>query len=159
MRKPIKIGLFSAILALVLDQASKFWLVSLLQPEHKEIALLPFFKLVMWWNKGISFGMFAQHETSAKWVLIAIALAILAFLFRWLLQAENQLVGLGIGLVMGGAIGNVIDRLHWGAVADFFYFYYKDWYWPAFNVADSTIFIGVVLLCWDGFKHKSGAEQ
>ncbi|MCH2547093.1 MAG: signal peptidase II [Alphaproteobacteria bacterium] len=146
------LGMAVALIALVLDQISKLWLV-----DHMELAkiengieILPFFKLVMVWNYGVSFGMFsAVGDDSRRWLLIAVAAVITAIMFVWLWKSHTKLLSLALGLVIGGAIGNVFDRLRWGAVADFFYLHYDEWYWPAFNIADSAIFIGVVLLCWD----------
>lgn len=146
-----RIGLLCAFTAFVADQLSKLWLVDYFHLAEVQggIDVLPFFKLVMVWNYGISFGMFSDDGMGRRWILIAVALAITAIMLRWLWKSRNGLLSLALGLVIGGALGNVVDRLRWGAVADFFYFHYEEWYWPAFNIADSAIFIGVVLLCWE----------
>lgn len=145
----------TGLITLLADQISKWWFIYELRLPDREIILLPFFKLVMVWNYGVSFGMFADKAESQKWLLSGLALAIIAVLLYWLKSAENKLVALGVGLVVGGAIGNVIDRMRFGAVADFFYLHYEDFYWPAFNIADSAIFIGVVLLCWESMVNGS----
>ncbi len=145
----------TSLITLLADQISKWWFIYELRLPDREIILLPFFKLVMVWNYGVSFGMFADKAESQKWLLSGLALAIIAILLYWLKSAENKLVALGVGLVVGGAIGNVIDRMRFGAVADFFYLHYEDFYWPAFNIADSAIFIGVVLLCWESMVNGS----
>lgn len=149
--RQLRLGLIVAVVAFVLDQLSKLWIVDLmhLADNRAGIEILPFFKLVMVWNYGISFGMFADAGDTRRWGLIAVALAITVLMTVWLWKSRHGLMSLALGLVIGGALGNVIDRLRWGAVADFFYLHYEDWYWPAFNIADSAIFIGVVLLCWD----------
>jgi signal peptidase II len=151
-KRHLMLGLAYALIAFVVDQASKLWFVDHLKLAETEggIEVLPFFKLVMVWNHGISFGMFASaDDASRRWMLIGVATVITAIMLVWLWKARYGLLSLGLGLVIGGAVGNVVDRLRWGAVADFFYFHYEEWYWPAFNIADSAIFIGVVLLCWD----------
>ena len=151
-RRYFRLGLVYAAIVFLVDQASKLWFVDHLKLADIEggIEVLPIFKLVMVWNYGISFGMFSNgDDASRRWILMAVAAIITIFMLIWLWKARDGMLALGLGLVIGGAIGNVVDRLRWGAVADFFYFHYEEWYWPAFNIADSAIFIGVVLLCWD----------
>lgn len=143
-------GILFAMAVLLLDQVSKELLVTRLGANGEQsIEILPFFKLVMVWNQGISFGMFSHSGDMRKWLLIGLALSITLFMLTWLWKVHGWLLTSALGLVIGGALGNVIDRLRWGAVADFFYFHYEKWFWPAFNIADSAIFIGVVLLCWE----------
>lgn len=157
--RQLRIGLLVAVLAFFLDQLSKLWIVDHLRLADIEggIELLPIFRLVMVWNYGISFGMFADGGDMRRWLLIGVALAITAVMVVWLWKSRHGMMSLALGLVVGGALGNVIDRLRWGAVADFFYFHYEKWYWPAFNIADSSIFIGVVLLCWDSIVNPEKA--
>lgn len=145
-----QIGLILAGVTLVLDRLSKWWLIYVFEmPRRLEVELTSFFKLVMWWNRGISFGMFRTGSETGRWILIALAGGIVIILLRWLLRIDRMLAAVGLGLVLGGAIGNIYDRLIYGAVADFFYFHVGDWYWPAFNVADMGISIGVVALLVD----------
>lgn len=137
-----------ALGGLIADQASKWWMLDKVGiASRPPIEITSFFNLVMVWNKGISFGMFAGQE--AAWFLIIMALVIVAVLLVWLARCRERLIAAAIGLIVGGALGNVIDRLRFGAVADFFDFHLMGYHWPAFNIADSLIFIGVVLLCWD----------
>ncbi|MBM3616989.1 MAG: signal peptidase II [Alphaproteobacteria bacterium] len=144
------LGLVLALVIFIADQASKFALVDLLvEKGNAGIDVLPFFKLVMVWNQGISFGMFSDSGEMRKYLLIGMALAITALMVGWMWRAQTRLLTTALAFVIGGAIGNVIDRFRWGAVADFFYFHHGEWFWPAFNIADSAIFIGVVLLCWE----------
>lgn len=151
-------GLLFALLIFIADQASKLLLVDRLL-HGEEIQVLPFFKLVMVWNAGISFGMFSQSGDLRRWLLIVVALVITVVMFCWLWKARNRLLSTGLGFIIGGALGNVVDRLRWGAVADFFYFHYETWYWPAFNIADSAIFIGVVLLCWESIVNPENPPK
>jgi signal peptidase II len=110
------------------------------------LPVLPFFDLVMVWNKGITFGMF-NHETDyGPMILAALALAISLFFFFWLFRTKSPIQGLGIAMVIGGALGNTVDRLRFGAVIDFLDFHALGWHWPAFNLADSCIVVGIALL-------------
>jgi lipoprotein signal peptidase len=141
----------TAALGLAADQGSKWALIhGLGLHEHDRIVLLPVFDLVMWWNRGVSFSLF---DTGAAWgpYLFSLAsLAIVALLVVWLSRTTSRIVAVAIGAVIGGALGNVIDRLRFGAVADFFYAHIGPYGWPAFNVADSLIVLGVAILVLDG---------
>ncbi len=116
-------------------------------PAGTSVELLPFFNLTMVWNEGISFGMF--HGTGI-WLLVGLSLIITAVFSVWLTRATGWLQATSLALVIGGAIGNVIDRLRFGAVADFFDFHIGSWHYPAFNVADCGIVVGIALLVLDG---------
>lgn len=133
---------------LILDQLSKAWLLFHVgMIERPPIEVTSFFKLVMVWNEGISFGMFSRSTMAfMPWVLIGLALAVAFWLVRLARRSSARIERLGYALVVGGALGNVIDRVRFGAVADFFYFHIGDLGWPAFNVADAAICIGVGLL-------------
>ena len=147
-KRMVRIGLLAATLALALDQLSKWLMLDWVDIAGRPpIEITPFFNLVMVWNKGVSVGLFAGHDQ--PWALTAISFAICAVLLGWLWRAENRWVAGALGLVIGGALGNAIDRIRFGAVADFFDFYIENLHWPAFNIADSCIFIGVVVLCID----------
>lgn len=138
-------GLFVTLGVIFLDQWSKWWVVSmLLTPEAPILEVFPFFHIVLVWNHGISFGMFAAFRQPV--ILVGISLVVIGILLVWLHKNTSVLVSAGLGLVMGGAMGNVWDRLHYGAVVDFLDFSLGEYHWPAFNIADSAIFIGVVLL-------------
>lgn len=134
--------------ALVLDQLTKWYILERTDlPFFGVYTVTPFFNLAMVWNKGVSFGLFAAHDQ--PFILVGISLVIVAVLARWLVTARSRWISGATGLVIGGALGNVIDRLRFGAVADFLDFHAFGYHWPAFNVADSAIFIGVVILCAD----------
>ena len=140
------IGLGIAAVVLVLDQITKWVILEMVMQPPRTIEVTGFFNLVMVWNRGVSFGLFANEAEATRWVLIAVALAITAALVVWLRRADRGLLVVAIGLVIGGAVGNVIDRLQYGAVADFLDFHLLGYHWPAFNIADSAISIGVVLI-------------
>lgn len=116
-------------------------------PPGTSIELLPFFNLTMVWNEGISFGMF---QGSGVWILVSLSLAITIIFSIWLMRAQGWLQAVSLALVIGGAVGNVLDRLRFGAVADFFDFHVMGWHYPAFNIADCAIVIGIALLVLDG---------
>ncbi|MFO1243436.1 MAG: signal peptidase II [Rickettsiales bacterium] len=144
-------GLSAIIIAA--DQLVKHWLVVLMQSHpHEALAITPFFNLVMVWNRGISFGMFAGDD--ARHILIGMTSVIVVALCLWLWRATEKHIWVPLGLIIGGATGNVIDRVRWGAVADFFDFHLAERHWPAFNVADSAIVVGVILLLWMSFFSK-----
>jgi signal peptidase II len=146
----MKLGLAVAGAALVLDQLTKLYFYDLLvESGRRVIEVLPFFNLVTVWNYGISFGMFNNGSAGASIIFVVLAVAIVAALLLWLRSANHPLVSTALGLVIGGALGNVIDRLRFGAVFDFLDFHLGGWHWPAFNVADAAISVGVVLLCID----------
>ncbi|MDX1484651.1 MAG: signal peptidase II [Alphaproteobacteria bacterium] len=140
-------------MVLILDQASKWWIVNELMAPPRVIEVTPFFNIVMVWNRGITFGLFGDASEAGRWVLTVVSLAIVAVLSVWMLRVNRPWVASALGAVIGGAIGNVIDRLYYGAVADFLDFHLGDWHWPAFNIADSAIVVGVAILMLDAFIH------
>jgi signal peptidase II len=146
---PVRLGLLVAALVFILDQISKWIVVYVIMDPPRVIVLGPFLDIVMAWNRGVSFGMFNQESIWNAPILSLLALAISAFLLKWLWKSEGTWVPLAIGLIVGGALGNVLDRVRFGAVADFLYFHIDSLYWPAFNVADSGISVGAVMLVWD----------
>lgn len=157
-----------ALAMLVADQASKWWILRVLYgfdgeisraSWHPPIDITPFMKLVMVWNRGVSFGI---ANTAGDWqpvVLTLLALVIVGVLINWLRRTADRWAILAIGAIIGGAIGNIIDRIRFGAVADFFHFYIGDYAWPAFNVADSCIVIGVMILLWRSLVQPSADRQ
>lgn len=148
----IRLGLIAAMLVLVADQLSKLYFLDLMQRNPGGIVMTPFFNLVMVWNTGVSFGLFQEDTPLRSWILIGVAVAVLVWLGLWLWRAQHRLAALALGVIIGGAIGNIIDRVRFGAVFDFLDFHAFGWHWPAFNVADSAIVIGVLLLLVDGFR-------
>lgn len=144
-------GLIVAVVVVVLDQASKWWILEqVMQPVPHVVEVTSFFNLVLVWNFGVSFGTFAGGGALMPYILSAIAAVIAVCLILWLRQAERRLIALALGFIIGGAVGNVVDRLMHGAVVDFLDFHLAGWHFWAFNVADSGISVGVVLLLIDG---------
>ncbi len=162
-------GLILAAVIIVLDQISKWWIVErVMRPEGVldtpffspvRIEVLPFFDLVMAWNRGVSFGIFNNGGQWNAVLLSVLSVAIAIGLLVWMRKAENRLVVLALGGIIGGALGNVIDRVRWGAVADFLDVHVMGYHWPAFNLADSAISVGAVLLVLDALFTKSSSTK
>jgi signal peptidase II len=142
-------GYLIAIGVSLIDQGMKWWILNNIMQPPRIIPLTSFFNLVLTWNNGISFGLFNNNGDYNALILSILALAIVIFLHFWLIKAETNYIAIGLGLIIGGALGNVIDRLIHGAVIDFLDFYISSFHWPAFNVADSCITIGAVILIFD----------
>jgi signal peptidase II len=155
-----RLALVAMIGAIVLDQASKIWLIGKLA-GGRVIEVTPFFKLVQVWNHGVSFGMFNHHDNPAtqRSILVLLTVAIILGLLQWLKRTEKKRLGFALGLIIGGALGNLLDRFHYGAVADFLYFHLGQYYWPAFNLADSCIVIGVGLILLDSAAVKDKSAR
>jgi signal peptidase II len=155
--KPRDIGLAVASIALVLDQTTKLFMLYgvglfYFRPGQR-IPLLPFFNLVMVWNPGISYGLFPAHGPLQVTLLILATLAIVGWLGWWLFRTDSRLTAAGLGLAIGGAIGNnLIDRPVYGRVADFFHFYLGRFDWYVFNVADAAITFGMIALLYEALK-------
>jgi len=148
-RQMLRLGLLFSLLLVVADQLTKILAMNTLLAGGKAIEVAPFLNLVVVWNRGVSFGLFSHDWAGAPWVLSAVAVAIVVLLCFWLARAQRRLTALALGAVIGGAIGNVIDRARFGAVYDFVDLHYAGWHWPAFNLADSAITLGVVALLVD----------
>lgn len=147
-------GLASAAGALLLDQASKLTLLYGFGFKdfhgNQSVQVLPFFNLMMVWNRGVSYGLFPASGRVGSFALVFLALLAVAGLGWWLWNANRPVLAAGLGLVIGGAIGNnLIDRLIYGKVADFFHFYVFGYSWYVFNVADAAITFGVIALLYD----------
>lgn len=143
-----RFGVACAVAAFALDQGSKA-IVLAFPTLAAGVEVLPFFDLVRGQNSGVTFGMF---RGAPWWVLALLALAIVAALSVWLWRAQNLLVAAALGQLIGGALGNVLDRLRHGAVTDFLDFHLGAYHWPAFNLADVAVVSGVALLLLDGFR-------
>jgi signal peptidase II len=154
---PAHFGFAVAAAVLLLDQACKAlflyglgWIATLGQPlNDKHIEVLPFFDLVMVWNKGISYGLLQADSAFERWLLAFFALGITGFLIWWLRGIKDTRLALSLGLIIGGALGNVIDRILYGAVADFFYLHAFGYGWYVFNIADTAVVMGVVIMGLD----------
>ena len=135
------------------DQWVKIRIVDYFQQGQPTIPLTPFWTIILTWNHGISFGLL--QGIIGRWVLSAIGLLITGGLLVWLKHAQTQLQALSLGLIIGGAIGNLIDRFWHGAVVDYLLFHSHGFYFPAFNIADAAISIGVALLFYEHFLLSS----
>lgn len=157
----IRLGLLVALGVTVIDQFSKHLLKSLLVHQPGGMEVIPgFFNLVIVWNRGVSFGMLGGDGALPPWVLSMVSVVISIALFLWLRRVTLRWSAIAIGLVIGGAVGNVIDRALWGAVFDFADFYIGTWHWPAFNVADAAIVLGVAALLLESlFRPGPGSAQ
>ncbi len=144
-KKIAGIGLIIAIVVIVIDQLSKLSILALLK-DVGSVNVLPFFDLTLIYNKGISFGMISGGSNLELIIISAITLAIVAVLTRWLTKTDSKYKATCIGLIIGGAFGNAIDRFSHEGVVDFIDLYVGKYHYPAFNVADSCICIAVVLL-------------
>lgn len=149
---PLRTGLIALGLTLVLDQLSKWWILTVTMVPPQIIPVTDFFNLVLVLNRGVSFGIFGDGADWVPWALTAFALGLSVVLSVWLWRAQNRILGLGLGLIIGGALGNVIDRVRFGAVVDFLDIHVAGWHWPAFNIADAGITVGVVFLLLDSLK-------
>jgi signal peptidase II len=147
-------GALAAVLVIILDQLSKWVILTQVMDPPVAISVLPIFDLVLAWNRGVSFSMFTSDSAQAPYFLAGFAILVAGLLGFLLARVKAPLPAAGLGLVIGGALGNVIDRLRFGAVVDFLYFHYAGWGWPAFNLADSAITVGVGLLLLDGLFGK-----
>ncbi|MFN3884787.1 MAG: signal peptidase II [Rhodocyclaceae bacterium] len=137
----------------VADHVSKAWMLATFH-LHESVAVTSFFNLVLVMNPGASFSFLADAGGWQKWFFIALALAISTWLAVMIRRhARERLMPTALALILGGALGNVIDRVRFGAVVDFLDFHLGGWHWPAFNVADSAITIGVILLLWQQLRH------
>ncbi len=154
----LRLGLLVAAVVVIADRMVKWWAIDALADTPYGVEILPFFNLVLVENRGISFGMFGGG-TLPPLLLAAVALAVTLALVIWLRLVETRLLAAAIGLVIGGALGNVIDRFRYGAVVDFLDLHWDDFHWPAFNLADAAISVGVVVLLMDALligheRHK-----
>lgn len=141
-----------SLLAIVLDQGSKLIIDSSMQ-LYQSIPVLPFFKITYVHNTGAAFSFLSEAGGWQRWFFAGLALGISIIIAVWLsrLQKHETLLAIALSLVLGGAIGNLIDRLAYGYVIDFLDVYYGTWHWPAFNIADSAITLGVALMLLESF--------
>jgi signal peptidase II len=145
-----KLAVVTIVAVIVLDQLTKWFFYDYLVTEGRRfVEVLSFFNLVTVWNYGVSFGMFNSGSAASAWIFALLALGIVALLVYWLWRSARMVPVLALSLVIGGALGNVIDRFRFGAVFDFLDFHAFGWHWPAFNIADAGITVGVAVLFVD----------
>jgi signal peptidase II len=148
--------------AALIDQLYKAWMIGVFDSETvRKFTLTPFFDVVMVWNRGISYGLFKQDSDAGRWALVAFSLVAVVILAVWAGRLHSRLAAAGLGLIAGGALGNAIDRIRFGAVADFFSFHVGSFNWYVFNLADVAIVLGVMWLLLDSLLvgHKSAEKQ
>jgi signal peptidase II len=143
--------LWLSALVVVADQISKFWIMAHFE-DYEVLTIWPVFNLTLVYNTGAAFSFLSDAGGWQRWFFIAVGIVVSAVMALWLghLRREERLTAYGLALVIGGAIGNLIDRIWLGKVVDFLQWHWQDWYWPSFNLADSAITVGVALLLIDG---------
>ncbi len=147
-----------ATFVVLLDQASKAWVLASFR-YMESLVVTPFFNLVLVYNSGAAFSFLAGAGGWQKWFFVVLALGISLWLLSLLRQhAGERLLPLALSLILGGAIGNVIDRLRFDAVVDFLDLHLAGYHWPAFNVADSAITVGVLLMLWHQIRYGKDTE-
>lgn len=152
--------LWLSALVVMLDQVSKFWVLASFR-EYEVLTVWPVFNLTLVYNTGAAFSFLSDAGGWQRWFFITIAVLISVVLLFWMrqLQPGERLTGFGLALIVGGAIGNLIDRVWLGKVIDFLQWHWQEWYWPAFNLADSAITLGVILLLLDGLVSRRAAQS
>ena len=158
-----RFGLAVAVASAAVDQAVKLWLIFVFELGARGVVMLaPFLDLVLTWNTGISYGLFPQEGPVGQWVLLAVKALAVALLWIWLARVSSRLTALALGLIIGGALGNAIDRLAYGAVADFVLFHLTtggfSFKWYVFNVADAAIVAGVLGLLYESLLGDRAAK-
>jgi signal peptidase II len=159
----LRSGLIVAVITLVLDQASKFWLLHVLDIARRgAVRVTPFFDLVLAWNTGISYGWFQNEDATGQAILVAVKAVAVIALAIWMARSRTAMATIALGLIIGGAIGNAIDRFTYGAVVDFALFHVqiagKPFNWYVFNLADVAIVAGVMALLYDSFLGAPAAK-
>ena len=152
--------LWVSVLIILIDQSTK-WLAVTSLSAYQPVPVMPMFNLTLAYNTGAAFSFLSDAGGWQRWFFIALTLVVVTMLLNWIwrMRAEERLHALSISLILGGAIGNLIDRVWLGYVIDFLDVYYQTYHWPIFNVADSAITIGVVLLIYDLFVNDHGEDR
>ncbi|WP_343232429.1 signal peptidase II [Microvirga terricola] len=146
------LGFTAAFITLVLDQVTKIYGLFIYDlPVREPVPFGPFINLIVVWNRGVSYGLFQQSTEIGRWVLIVVSIIAAIGLGVWIRRTTGRVLAISLGLIAGGAVGNVVDRLAYGAVFDFIQIYFGSWSWYVFNVADAAIVAGVVGLLYDSF--------
>jgi len=163
MTSPLRAGIVAALAVLALDQASKLWLLFVFDIGHRgAVEIAPFFDLVLAWNPGISFGMLQNDGQFAQIGLMLVKAVAVVVLAIWMARSRTLIATLALGLIIGGAIGNAIDRIAYGAVVDFALFHVRiggnTFNWYVFNLADVAIVAGVAALLYDSFLGVAAAK-
>jgi signal peptidase II len=157
---PRRLGLLATLATLMTDQANKLWLIFVYGIEARQpLRVTSFFDIVYAKNPGISYSLLRAQTGAQRFSLVVFIFAATAFLAVWLWKANTKLAGLGLGFIVGGALGNFYDRLAYGFVTDFYHFHLGSFSWYVFNIADVSIVLGVGLLIYDSlFQAKKPCE-
>lgn len=146
-------GLWVALVTFVADQASKLWLLFGFDlAQNGPVDFGPHVEIVLAWNRGISYGLFQQETDWGRWLLVVASLAAVVWLGRWMWREPSKRGVVALALIIGGALGNAVDRVAYGAVADFVHLHYGNFSWYIFNIADAAIVAGVLVLMYDSFR-------
>jgi signal peptidase II len=151
IKKPAFLGGVLLVLIAGFDQLTKYWVLDFFRTEPEPVTLTFFWKIVLAFNRGVSFSLFSQETQTGVYLLAGATLLITLGLFVWLLKSKTFPLAIGLGLMIGGSLGNIVDRLRFGAVVDFLYFHWQEYAFPAFNIADCGITIGVGFILLDSF--------
>jgi signal peptidase II len=158
------LGLGIALAAAAIDQAAKLWLLFVFDlPARQRVVLTPFLDLALVWNRGISYGLFQQQGPLGQWALLLLKIIAVVLLWLWLARAGFRLTAVSLGLIIGGAIGNAIDRVAYGAVVDFVAFHVNtstwSFNWYVFNLADAAIVAGVIGLLYESLPGRPSQKR
>ncbi len=159
--KPLRaLGYGLAVAIFILDQIVKYWIVDIVRlRERAFIDVAPFFNLTWVENRGVSMGMLTADGDMGRWLLVALTAAISFGVAVWLWRERSRLDVVALGMVLGGALGNIVDRVRFGYVVDFLHFFWGEWHFYVFNVADAAITVGVILLLLRAFLRGDGRAK
>lgn len=157
----MKTKLFAvSVVVILLDQLTK-WLANTRLTLHDPVPVMPSFNLTLMYNKGAAFSFLSSAGGWQRWffAIVATVISVVLIVWIWRLRDDEKWLGAGLALVLGGAIGNLIDRLYFGYVVDFVQWFYGSFYWPAFNIADAAISVGTAILLFTSFFGKQPAAE
>jgi signal peptidase II len=156
-RGPLTLGVVVLVVGFVLDQVTKLWvLFGTDLPDGGVIRVAPFVDFTLVWNRGISYGLMQQDSEFGRWVLVVFSIVAVVVLSVWMWRTDRKLIAVSLALIVGGALGNLVDRVAYGAVVDFIYLHAFGYSWYVFNLADTWIVAGVAGLLYDSVKPGSG---
>jgi signal peptidase II len=148
-----RLGLAAVLVVFLADQALKLWLLfGVGLAENGPFAVTPFMNIVLAWNRGISYGLFQQGTDFGRWLLVVVSFVAAIWLWRWMWRETRRLTVVSLALIIGGALGNGLDRTVYGAVVDFVHLHYGGFDWYIFNIADAAIVVGVLGLLYESFR-------
>lgn len=157
---PARAAFWLAGVTLVVDQSIKLWALFVFDLAAKgRVALLPVFDLVLIWNRGISYGLLQQDTELGRWMLVTVHVVASIAITLWIRRERDRVSAFGLALILGGAVGNGIDRVLYGAVVDYALLHWGEVTWYVFNLADAAIVAGVVLLLYGALRGSTGASE